>query len=205
MDAEQRIAILERAMAKVRRLSPHYDDVLRDVSARISANCSVGKGDIAMLAFWKRIPTKSWAEDFLSLPELEVRDVTSHVVVAARERDLIVGASKARELLRKLPGFVTGSAMSSAVLTAIRPTDLAIYDRHANQGLKWVELSLAGNQPEHYAEYMRRVEQCRSEAKALKGYRWSGHEVDLALYLLGKSHRSPCPDHLDANEWQEGQ
>jgi hypothetical protein len=52
---------------------------------------------------------------------------------------------------------------------------------------------------------MRRVGQCRFEARTLKGYRWSGHEVDLALYLLGKSHRSPCPEHLDANYWQAGQ
>ena len=130
--------------------------------------------------------------------------MTIHVVVAAGGQDLIAAASKARELLRKLPGFRTGSPMSSAVLTAIRPTDLAVYDRYVNQGLKCIELDLASNQPNHYAEYMRRVGQCRSEARTLRDYRWSGHEVDLALYMLGKSHRSPCPDHLDANEWQEG-
>ena len=73
-------------MVKVHQLSPHYDDVLRDVSARINASGSVGKGDIATLAFWKRIRTEPWAEDFLSLPELEVRGVTTDVVVAARER-----------------------------------------------------------------------------------------------------------------------
>src|ERR1700683_1918684 len=121
MNAELRIALLERAMSKVRQLSSHYDDVLRDVSSGISASGSVGKSDIATLAFWKRIPTGSWAEDFLSLPELEVRDVTITVVVAAGGKDLIAAASKARELLRKLPGFRTGSPMSSAVLTAIRP------------------------------------------------------------------------------------
>ena len=89
--------------------------------------------------------------------------------------------------------------MSSAVLTAIRPANLAIYDRHANRGLKCIEMGLAGNQSEHYAEYMCRIGQCRYEAKALRDYRWSGHEVDLALYLLGKSHRPRCPDHLVAN------
>ena len=31
MDAEQRVALLERAMSMVRHLSYHYDDVLRDV------------------------------------------------------------------------------------------------------------------------------------------------------------------------------
>lgn len=199
MDIEQRVALLEKAMAKVCRLSPHYDDVLHDVSARIATNGSVGKGDIAALAFWKRIPIGSWAETFLCWPEPKVRDVTSQVVVAASNLDLIVGASQARELLRALPGFATGSAMSSAVLTAIRPTELAVYDRHANQGLKCIELPLAEDGPNHYAEYMRQVGQCRSEARTLRNHQWSGHKVDLALYVLGKSHRAPCPDHLDAN------
>jgi hypothetical protein len=144
MDAEQRVALLERATAKVRQLSPHYDDVLRDVSGRISVSGSAGKSDIAMLAFWKRIRTESWAEDFLSLPELKVRDVTTDVVIAAGGEDLIAAASKARELLRKLPGFRTGSPMSSAVLTAIRPADLAVYDRYANQGLKCIRTGPSG-------------------------------------------------------------
>jgi hypothetical protein len=36
-------------MAKVRQIHSHYDDVLREVSARINASGSVGKGDIATL------------------------------------------------------------------------------------------------------------------------------------------------------------
>jgi hypothetical protein len=140
VDAEQRVALLEKAMAMVRQLSPHYDDVLHEVSGRIDASGSVGKSDVATLAFWKRIRTDSWAESFLSLSEARVREVTAPAVEAAREPDVIAAASKARELLRSLPGFKTGSPMSSAVLTAIRPDGLAVYDRHANKGLKHVEL-----------------------------------------------------------------
>jgi hypothetical protein len=44
--------------------------------------------------------------------------VTGQVVVAAGDCDLIASALKARELLRRLPGFTRGSAMSAAVLTA---------------------------------------------------------------------------------------
>ena len=76
--------------------------------------------------------------------------------------------------------------MSSAVLTAIKPDGLAVYDRHANNGLKRVELDLADDEPDHYAAYMRRIEQCRAEARAVRGHRWSAHDVDLALYVLGK-------------------
>jgi hypothetical protein len=186
VDAEQRVALLEKGMAVVRQLSPHYDDVLREVSARIDASGIVGKGDIAMLAFSKRIRTDSWAESFLSWPEASVRKATAAAVVAARKRHLIAAAQQARELLRELPGFRRGSPMASAVLTAIRPSGLAVYDRNANKGLKRVELDLASNEPHHYAEYMRRIEQCRAEAKSVRGHRWSVHEVDLALYVLGQ-------------------
>jgi hypothetical protein len=84
MEVEQRVALLEKAMAVVRQLSPHYDDVLREVSDRIDASGSVGKSDIATLAFWKRIPTDSWAESFLCLSEARVREVTAPVVEAAK-------------------------------------------------------------------------------------------------------------------------
>jgi hypothetical protein len=186
VDAEERVALLERAMAVVRRFSPHYDDVLGEVSARINASGSVGKGDVAMLAFWKRIRTDRWAESFLGLPEASVREVTAPAVMAAREPDVISAASAARELLRGLPGFKTGSAMSSAVLTAIRPDGLAVYDTNASDGLKVVELDLARDEAHHYAEYMRRIEQCRGEARTVRGHKWSAHEVDLVLYVLGK-------------------
>ena len=186
MEAEQRVALLEKAMAVVRHLSPHYDDVLREVSDRIEATGSVGKSDIATLAFWKRIRTDRWAESFLSLSEERVREVTTPVVEAAREPDVITAASKSRELLWGPPGFQTGSPMSSAVLTAIRPDGFAVYDSNANEGLKRVELDLADDEPDHYAAYMSRIERCRAEARAVRGHDWSEHQVDLALYVLGK-------------------
>lgn len=186
MDVEQRVAVVEKAMTQVGQLSPHYDDVLHEVCARIDASGSVGKSDIAVLAFWKRIRTDSWSESFLSCSEARVREVTASAVVAAREPDLIAAASNARERLRGLPGFKRGSAMSSAVLTAIRPGGFAVYDRNANKGLKRIGLDLAVNEPDHYAEYMRRIEQCRAQAKAVRNLQWSAHEVDLALYVLGK-------------------
>jgi hypothetical protein len=100
MDVEQRVALLEKAMEQVRQLSPHYDDVLREVCVRIDTSGSVGKGDIGTLAFWKRIRTDSWSESFLSWSEARVREVTAAAVVAAREPGLIAAASNARELLR---------------------------------------------------------------------------------------------------------
>ncbi len=197
MDAEQRVALLEQGIAAARQISPYYDDVLREVSARIGASGSVGKGDIAMLAFWKRIPTSSWDVRILSLPEARVREVTASAVAdiaAAKRSDLIAAAQHARELLRELPGFKLGSAMASAVLTAIRPDGLAVYDSNANVGLEVVELGLARDAANHYSEYMRRIGQCRAEASAVRGHQWSAHEVDLALYELGKMQPGASTD-----------
>lgn len=180
-------------MEAARTISPHYDDVLREVSARIEASGGVGKGDIAVLAFWKRIRTDRWVENFLSLPEVRVREVTARALAAAAGADLVAAAQHAREELRDLPGFARGSAMASAVLTAIRPDALAVYDSNANEGLKVVELNLPDDAPDHYSEYMRRVEQCRAEAKTVGGHQWSAHEVDLALYELGKMQLGAGP------------
>lgn len=189
MDAEERVSFLERGMASAREISPHYDDVLREVSRRIEASGSVGKGDIAMLAFWKRIPTNSWDTSILSLSEVRVRRVTAGVVAtvtAVEGPALIAAAQQARELLRDLPGFRRGSPMASAVLTAIRPVDLAVYDANANRGLRLVDLDLADDAESHYTEFMKRIERCREEARALRSHQWSAHEVDLALYKLGQ-------------------
>ena len=78
--------------------------------------------------------------------------------------------------------------MASAVLIPIRPAaGLAVYDSNANKGLKVVKLDLADDEPQYYSEYIRRIEQCRAEAKAVRCHQWSAHEIDLALYVLGKA------------------
>jgi hypothetical protein len=76
--------VLEGAMAAVRQFSPHYDDVLRDVSSRIDASGSIGKVDIAALAFWKRIRTNSWS---LNCANALVRD-SSPLTVGDHSRPL---------------------------------------------------------------------------------------------------------------------
>lgn len=77
--------------------------------------------------------------------------------------------------------------MASAVLTAIRPNDLGIYDRNANKGLEHIGLALAFNESNHYAEYTRRIQQCRAEVRESGDCQWTGHDVDLALYMLGRT------------------
>ena len=84
-----------------------------------------------------------------------------------------------------MPGFASGTALASAVLTAVCPARLAVYDKRARRGLRDVEPELADDAPRFYATYLTLIEQCRSEALQ-DGHRWSAHDVDLALYILGK-------------------
>lgn len=193
MTPAARFALLVQAIAATRSLSspdyisPNYDDVLREAAAHIDATGSVGKGDVAMLVFWKRIRVnKSWAVPLLSKAEAEVRELTGRAVAAARRSDIDVveAAAKGRAALQVLPGFGHGPALASAILCAARPGDFAVYDRRARKGLLAVDLPLPGNPPD-YGRYTELVEQCRSEARGF-GQNWSGHEVDLALYTLGR-------------------
>jgi len=107
---KERVAYLERGLAEAREtISPHYDDVFREVQQRISAAGSVGKADIAMLSFWKRLRADTrWVTKLLQLPDAEVREVTGRAVIAARGGDAIKAAVDAREILRALPGFGRG-------------------------------------------------------------------------------------------------
>lgn len=186
MLAAERVSRLEESLAKAREtISPHYDDVFHEVQQRISAVGSVGKGDIAVLSFWKRLRADTrWVRTLLGLPDSDVRAVTGRAVAVARAGDASVAAGQAREILRSLPGFATGTALASALLTAASPDRLAVYDRRAHRGLGRVELELAEEPPLFYARYMRLIESCREEA-AGAGHQWSVRDVDLALLIMG--------------------
>jgi hypothetical protein len=105
-------------------------------------------------------------------------------VLAARSGDVAEAASRARELLRPLPGFGHGSALASALLTAAAPARLTVFDKRTHRALDLVGLDLPGNAPDFYAKYMKLIEQCRTEA-ASAGLQWSARDVDLALFVLG--------------------
>ena len=139
-----------------------------------------------MLSFWKRLRVDTpWVTKLLEWPEPDVRKVTGRTVAAARRGDIIKAAGDAREMLRELPGFGQGTALASALLTAAAPTRLAVYDKRARSGLQMVELELADGAPRFYSRYMTLIEQCRAEGADV-GDRWSGRDVDLALWILGR-------------------
>lgn len=186
MEPEGRVACLKQGLAEAQEtISPHYDDVFREVQQRIGGAGSAGKADIAMLTCWKRLRADTpWVAKLLGLPDSEVREVTTPAVVAARNGNVVEAAGQAREMLRSLPGFAQGTALASAVLTAASPTRLAVYDKRARRGLQKVELELADQGPAFYGRYMTLIERCLAEARQM-GCRWLARDVDLALFILG--------------------
>jgi hypothetical protein len=188
MHPRDRVSRLQQGFVKAQEaISPYYDEVFVEVQQRISEAGSVGKAEIAMLAFWKRLRADTaWVMTLLGKADFDVREVTGPAVVAARAGDVVEAAGRAREMLRPLPGFARGTALASAVLTAAAPSRLAVFDKNARRGLQDVALELADDASPFYANYMALIEQCRAEA-ADAGLQWSARDIDLALYMLGKT------------------
>jgi hypothetical protein len=185
MEIHDRVMRLAEGLATAHaNFSPHYDDLLREVSHRIDETGSAGKSDIAMLIAWKRLRADTkWVPRLLGMADAEVRAVTAPAVVLARG-GTPRSSQRARDMLRALPGFASGTALASALLAAACPSRLAVYDRRAHAGLVKIGLDLDGRAPEFHERYMTLIDQCRAEGAAA-GCQWSPHEVDLALFVVG--------------------
>src|ERR1022692_3766486 len=108
-----RVTHLEQSLADAQKMtSPYYDEAFLEVQQRISDAGSVGKSDIAVLTFWKRLRADArWVPALLERPDHEVREITGPAVLAARSGDVAQAAGRAREMLRPLPGFKQGTAL----------------------------------------------------------------------------------------------
>ncbi|NED58704.1 hypothetical protein G3I24_48445 [Micromonospora aurantiaca] len=163
-----------------------YDEPLREVIERVERTGSLGKADIGALYLWKRIPQGKWGLKLLTMPDAQVRDITAAAVQAARDEKLPTpeAAAAARKALSPLPGMRTGDALPSALILAIAPTRMAVYDKRARKGLAEVCLPLSDG-PGRYRRYMELIEQCRGELAEQGAGIQTAREVDLALYWLG--------------------
>lgn len=169
------------------RISPAYDEVIEQVSARAAETGSLGKLDIGALTAWKRLRADTrWMAGLMATPDDEVRLHTGRAVSAARDesRSIPEAAKAAITALTPLPGLAGGGALASAVCFAAAPQRLAVYDKRAHRGLHQLDLQL-DDRPGRYARYMLLLEQCREEL-AGQGQTWSARQVDLALYWLGR-------------------
>ena len=83
-----------------RQTSPVYNEVLHEVSDRISRCGSIGKSDVGALLFWKRLRTDTpWVRELTATPDARVRAVTAAAVNAVRDASLRAG-SRVRGPLR---------------------------------------------------------------------------------------------------------
>ena len=145
-----------------------------------------GKADIGVLVVWQRLNANTrWAGDLMQTPERTVRAATAETREAALEGTLDVqtAASRARSALSALPGFGVGDALASAVIYAVAPSRMAVYDRRAQAGLERLGLTLSPK-PGRYGRYMGLVERLITDSNKF-GNELTAREVNLALVALG--------------------
>ncbi|MFE3738312.1 hypothetical protein [Streptomyces sp. NPDC059134] len=137
-------------------VSPHYDEVLHEVAHRTKRTGSLGKTDIAALVVWKRLSAQTrWVSRLMALPDAQVRAVTERAASAVLDTTLprSEAARAGRGIIAGLPGFRTGDALASAVLTAAAPTRMAVYDRRVQHALDALGLPLTAA-PGRYGRYL---------------------------------------------------
>ncbi|MFE7445915.1 hypothetical protein ACFU7X_36325 [Streptomyces chartreusis] len=166
-------------------VSPYYDETLQQVTQRACEDGSIGKADIGALLMWKRLRADTpWAAELMALADADVRRATAAATTAVRDTSVSrrTSARAGRAALASLPGFRTGDALASAVLTAAAPDRMAIYDRRAHSALRSLGIALS-HAPGRYSRYMEAIDRLLAAAPApVRG--WSARDMDTALYWL---------------------
>ncbi|MGW7101731.1 hypothetical protein [Streptomyces sp. NPDC054838] len=150
---------------------PHYDETFHEVARRADRAGSLGKADIAALVVWKRLSARTrWASALMSEPDSQVRAITERAVAAVRNTALARGeaARAGRRIITALPGFATGDALASAVLTAAAPTRMAVYDRRVQQALDALGPTLT-RAPGRYGRYLQLLDDLLEHSTAPSG------------------------------------
>ncbi|MEU2718386.1 hypothetical protein [Streptomyces sp. NPDC007205] len=175
-------------------VSPHYDEVLHDVAQRTEHAGSLGKTDIAALVVWKRLSAQTrWVTALMSLPDTHVRAITERAVTAVRDSTIPrnEAARTGRGIIAELPGFRSGDALASAVLTAAAPHRMAVYDRRVQHALDTLGLTLTPT-PGRYGRYMQLLDDLLEHGGA-PADGWTARDIDTALYWTGGSGDPPHP------------
>jgi hypothetical protein len=175
-------------------VSPHYDEVFHDVVQRTERAGSLGKTDIAALVVCKRLSAQTrWVTELMSLPDTHVRAVTERAVTAVRDTTLprSEAARTGRGIIWELPGFRTGDALASAILTAAAPTRMAVYDSRVQHALDTLGLTLT-HTPGRYGRYLQLLDDLLRHGGA-PADGWTARDIDTALYRTGRPTPAPNP------------
>ncbi|GCB43039.1 hypothetical protein [Streptomyces sp. NL15-2K] len=174
-------------------VSPHYDEVFHDIAQRTERAGSLDKTDIAALVVWKRLSAQTrWVSALMSLPDTQVREVTQQAVTAVRDTALTPGeaARTGRGIIAELPGFRTGDALASAILTAAAPQRMAVYDRRVQHALDTLGLTLTPT-PGRYGRYLQLLDDLLKHGGA-PADGWTARDIDTALYWTGAHPHPPA-------------
>ena len=166
-----------------------YDEVLRTVSARASKAKSIDKADVGALVLWKRITAQAkWSRTLMWTPDALVRSATGAAYRLANDPSVATpeAGQAAREALAGLPGMGGTAALASAVLLALAPDRMAVWDRRVGVALSAMRMyprSGAG----FYGRYLSTVvELAQSMDEAATEERaFVPRDVDLALFYIG--------------------
>jgi hypothetical protein len=175
-------------------VSPHYDEVFHDIAQRTEHAGSLGKTDIAALVVWKRLSAQTrWVTELMSLPDTHVRAITERATAAVRDTTLTrsEAARTGRGIIWELPGFRTGDALASAILTAAAPQRMAVYDQRVQHALNTLGLTLTLTlTPGRYGRYLQLLDDLlRHGGPHADG--WSARDIDTALYWTGRPNPAP--------------
>ncbi|MFB7189377.1 hypothetical protein ACFCZT_29570 [Streptomyces sp. NPDC056230] len=199
MSASRVWDVLAAAQASyLSEVSPHYDEVFWEVAGRVEAEGCLGKADIGALVVWKRLSAQTpWISKLMSLPDADVRSVTARAVRAVRDMGVsrAEAAQAGRGIVWELPGFRTGDALASAVLTAAAPQRMAVYDRRVQQALDALGFALT-RASGRYGRYIDLLDTLLSHG-GQQAEGWIARDLDTALYWVGgNGHQLPastCP------------
>lgn len=109
-----------------------YDEVLHTVSVRAAADGALRKADIGALVLWKRITAQAtWASRLMLTSDARVLAATGAAYERANDPSVALpdAGQAARVALRDLPGMGGTAALASAVLLALAPKRMAVWDR----------------------------------------------------------------------------
>jgi hypothetical protein len=165
-----------------------YDEVLDEISARAASAGSMDKADIGALVLWKRITAQArWSRELMLTPDAFVRDVTRTAYQLANDAGVSIpeAGQAARDALRCLPGMGGTGALASALLLALAPSRMAVWDRRVGATLKALRLYPSG-EPQFYGSYLSTTLALASEM-ASGEERYTPRDVDLALFHVAGS------------------
>jgi hypothetical protein len=173
-----------------------YDETLHEVAARVAQRECLSKADIGSLVLWKRITAQAtWATRLQLISDVDVRRVTHTAYLHANDPALSTPAAgqAARNALWDLPGMGGTGSLSSALLLAMAPDRMAVWDRRVAQAL-----TALGSHPDRgvnfYSRYLSTALALAEQMSAVVAdHIFAPRDVDVALYVIAGS-----PDLLHA-------